>query len=118
MSWLHRLVNTFRPAPLERDIDRGFAFHIREPEDELRTDGLSADEARRRARLQFGHTVAQRERTRDVVYSKSVHDALWGHADRSANTRRRHRDRGVGCRPRRGDSGHPCSVHSADARFA
>jgi putative ABC transport system permease protein len=76
MSWLHRLVNTFRPAPLERDIDREIAFHIREREDELRTGGLSADEARRRARLQFGHTVAQRERTRDVDVANTLDTLL------------------------------------------
>src|SRR5262245_8132330 len=66
MSWIRRLINTIHPATLERDIDREVAFHIREREDELRASGLSADEARRQARLQFGHTVAQRERTRDV----------------------------------------------------
>src|SRR5262245_4792036 len=66
MSWLRRLINTVRPATLERDIDREIAFHIREREEELRAGGFAADEARRRARLQFGHTVAQRERTRDV----------------------------------------------------
>src|SRR5215510_7518609 len=76
MSWLDRLVNTFRPAPLERDIDREIAFHIREREEELRAGGLSADEARRQARLQFGHTVAQRERTRDVDIASTIEATL------------------------------------------
>jgi predicted permease len=66
MSWLRRLVNTVRPATLERDIDREITFHIREREDEFRAGGLSAGEARRRARLQFGSPVVQREDTRDV----------------------------------------------------
>ncbi|HEY9465698.1 MAG TPA: ABC transporter permease, partial [Vicinamibacterales bacterium] len=76
MPWLRRLVNTLRPATLERDIDREIAFHIREREDELRAGGLSADEARRRARLQFGHTVAQRERTRDIDVTTLLDSSL------------------------------------------
>ena len=76
MSWLRRLVNTLRPATLERDIDREIAFHIREREEELRAGGLSADEARRRARLQFGHALAQREWTRDVDITAAIDAAL------------------------------------------
>lgn len=75
MSWLHRLVNTFRPGILERDIDRELAFHIREREDELRAAGLSAEEARRQARLQFGSPALQREDTRDVDTARLL-DAL------------------------------------------
>ena len=75
MSWLRRLANTFRPATLERDIDRELAFHIREREDELRAGGLSAEEARRQARLQFGSAVVRREDTRDVD-SASLVEAL------------------------------------------
>ncbi len=75
MPWLRRLLNTFRPATLERDIAREIAFHIREREEELRAGGLSADEARRRARLQFGSPVVRREETRDVD-TASLLDAL------------------------------------------
>jgi hypothetical protein len=49
MPWLRRFVNTIRSSRLQRDIDREIAFHIREREDELRANGLPADEARRRA---------------------------------------------------------------------
>ena len=66
MSWLHRLVNTFRPAPLERDIDREIAFHIREREEELRAGGLTTDDARRAARRHFGNTLRIREDTHRV----------------------------------------------------
>jgi predicted permease len=66
MSWLRRIVNTISSVSMQRDIDREIAFHIREREDELRASGLNADEARRRARLQFGNATVQRERTRDV----------------------------------------------------
>ena len=54
MSWLRRLINTVRPARLQRDIDRELAFHITERADDLRAGGLSDEEARRRARIQFG----------------------------------------------------------------
>ena len=76
MPWLRRLINTFRPAPLERDIDREIAFHIREREEELRAGGLPTDEARGQARLQFGHPVAQRERTRDVDVANTLDTLL------------------------------------------
>jgi len=33
MSWLRRLVNTFRPARLHRDIERELSFHIAERAD-------------------------------------------------------------------------------------
>ena len=75
MSWLRRIVNTISSARIQRDIDREIAFHIREREDELRAGGLPADEARRRARLQFGNATVQRERTRDVN-SAELLDAL------------------------------------------
>ena len=75
MPWLRRFVNTIRSSRLQRDIDREIAFHIREREDELRANGLPADEARRRAGRQFGNASVQRERTRDVDTAVLV-DAL------------------------------------------
>ncbi len=75
MPWLRRFVNTIRSSRLQRDIDREIAFHIREREDELRANGLPADEAQRRARRQFGNASVQRERTRDVDTAGLV-DAL------------------------------------------
>ena len=75
MPWLRRFVNTIRSSRLQRDIDREIAFHIREREDELCANGLPADEARRRARRQFGNASVQRERTRDVDTAGLV-DAL------------------------------------------
>jgi len=69
MSWLRRLSNTFRTGRIRRDIDRELAFHIAERVDQLRSEGLSQDEATRRARLQFGSLTVQAERTRDVDVS-------------------------------------------------
>src|SRR5262245_16243884 len=75
MPWLRRLLNTVRPSRLERDIDREIAFHVREREDELLAGGVPEHDARRLARLQFGNTLVQRDRTRDVDVSGLL-DAL------------------------------------------
>jgi predicted permease len=74
MNWLRRLVNTVRPGNIERDIDREMQFHLAERIDELRAQGLSPDDAARRARLQFGTLSLQADRTRDMDVS------LWGDA--------------------------------------
>ncbi|HLG57740.1 MAG TPA: ABC transporter permease [Vicinamibacterales bacterium] len=66
MSLARRLWNTLRPARVQRDIDRELSFHLAERVDQLRDEGLSKAEARRRARIQFGNPTLQRERTRDV----------------------------------------------------
>jgi putative ABC transport system permease protein len=66
MSWLHRLWNTVRPERARSRIDRELSFHIAERTDQLRSEGLSDEEATRRARRQFGNVTLQAERTRDV----------------------------------------------------
>ena len=76
MAWLTRLANTFRTGRLRRDIDREQAFHIAERADDLRSGGLSDDEARRRARIQFGSPAAAIERTRDIDISLTADAAL------------------------------------------
>jgi putative ABC transport system permease protein len=69
MSWLRRLRNTIKPGRIEREIERELAFHLAERTDELRAQGLSPDEASRRARLQLGNLALQTERTRDMDMS-------------------------------------------------
>jgi predicted permease len=66
MSWLQRLWNTVRPARVQSRIDRELSFHIAERTDQLRSEGLSQEEATRRARRQFGNVTVHAERTRDV----------------------------------------------------
>lgn len=66
MSWLRRLFNTFRPSRVEREIEREISFHLAERADQLRAEGMSDAEAKRRARLQFGNPLVQAERTREV----------------------------------------------------
>ena len=72
MSWFHRLLNTFRPGRVQRDIDREISFHLAERADQLRSEGVDPEEARRRAWLQFGNPVVQRERIRDVDVARAV----------------------------------------------
>jgi predicted permease len=66
MSWLRRLANTLRPGKLHRDIDRELSFHIAERTEQLAAQGIGRAEAARRARIQFGNPIVQRERTREV----------------------------------------------------
>jgi putative ABC transport system permease protein len=77
MSWLRRLSNTFRTGRVRGDIDRELAFHIAERVEQLRAEGLTAEEATRRARIQFGNPAVQIERTRDVDVSGAA-DAFLG----------------------------------------
>ena len=66
MSWLRRLINTFRPGRLHRDIDRELSFHIAERVDQLRDEGMSLDDARFAAQRQFGNALRIRERTHET----------------------------------------------------
>jgi predicted permease len=66
MAWLRRVVNTWRRKALDDDVDRELSFHLAERIDQLRAEGLSDGDARRRARLQFGNPLLQRERTIEV----------------------------------------------------
>ena len=69
MSWFQRLRNTFRPERVHGDINREISFHIAERADQLRSEGMSGQEAARRARLQFGSVRGQAEHTRDMDIS-------------------------------------------------
>jgi predicted permease len=66
MSWLRRLSNTLRTGRVRVDIDRELSFHIAERVEQLRAEGLTVEEATRRARIQFGNPAVQIERTLDV----------------------------------------------------
>jgi putative ABC transport system permease protein len=76
MSWLRRLLNTFVPGRVERDLDRERSFHIAERVDELRAASATERDARRLARLQFGNPIVQSERTRNVDVAGWVDGAL------------------------------------------
>jgi predicted permease len=65
MSWMHRLRRSLRPTPLESALDDELSFHIEQRTEEFIGQGLSAEEARRRAQLLFGNRTLLRESTRD-----------------------------------------------------
>jgi predicted permease len=66
MAWSHRLWSALRPGRLQNDIARELSFHLEERADQLRAEGLSAEEARRQARRRFGNLALEVERTRDM----------------------------------------------------
>lgn len=72
MHWHRRLWNVLRPNPLQRDLERELAFHLRELTDELRESGLSQTQAERQAKLQFGNFTTHLERTRDMDINTRV----------------------------------------------
>jgi putative ABC transport system permease protein len=76
MGWYRRFWNTVRPGRTARDLERELAFHVAERVDELRAAGMSAAEAQRLARAQFGNYTTQVERTRDMDIYGSLESAL------------------------------------------
>ena len=66
MSWLSRLVKTFRSRGLEQELDEELRDHIERRAAELRDKGIQEQEARRRAAVRFGNTTLIREQTRDA----------------------------------------------------
>jgi predicted permease len=65
MAWIHKLLRTIRPQPLDRALDDELRFHIEQRTDEFAAQGMSPAEARRQAELLFGNRTALRESTRD-----------------------------------------------------
>ena len=63
--WLRRLRALVRRGAVERELDEELAFHLEMETEKLRRQGLSADEARRRARLAFGGVEGAKEGVRD-----------------------------------------------------
>jgi hypothetical protein len=66
MSWLARVVNVFRSARVEDDLDEEMQFHLDETTRRLTAEGLSSEAASREARRRLGNGLAVRERSRDV----------------------------------------------------
>jgi predicted permease len=72
VSWLKGLT---RRSTLERELDDELAFHLRARTEHWRQRGLPADEAYRRARLEFGAADATRERCREARGLRLVDEA-------------------------------------------
>src|SRR5215467_4207272 len=62
---LSRFWNLFRRKRLDRELDAELRYHMESLEAEYRHQGLSADEAHRAARRDFGGVVAAQEAYRD-----------------------------------------------------
>src|SRR5215468_8548569 len=75
-KWLGRLRNVVRPGCMDRDLERELRFHVTERIEELRDAGMSAEDALRLARRQFGNYTAQVERTRDMDIAEGLDAAL------------------------------------------
>src|SRR5687767_9815763 len=71
MSWLMRLFGRNR---LEREMDREMSFHLDAAIADHVRAGLSPDEARRRARIDFGGPEQMKEATRDARGTRWVED--------------------------------------------
>ena len=69
MEWLNalrlRVRALWRSRQLEHDLDDEMAFHLAMREQSLRDDGAAADDARDRARRQFGNTLIVKESLRE-----------------------------------------------------
>lgn len=87
----HRLMAAGRPAQLDRDFDAERRAHLDLAADEYERQGLSRDEARRRARLAFGGEAGAVELHRDVRALPSFEGLL--------------RDLSYACRSLRRDAG-------------
>ena len=66
MSWLSRFVSVIRSDRLNRDLDDEMRFHLDARTDEYTRAGLSTEEARARARRQFGSPALLRDASRDI----------------------------------------------------
>ena len=80
MSWYSRLLDTFLPGRLDRELDEEMRYHIEMRTEGYRRDGLSSDEAHRKALRRFGSPLLTRERVHDVrllVWLDSVRQDLW-----------------------------------------
>lgn len=65
MSWISRLLNSFRGDDVSSDVEREVEFHLNERVDELVAGGMTVHDARARARKQFGNPTMQKEQTRE-----------------------------------------------------
>src|SRR5262249_37236999 len=76
ISFGRRLAALVRRTRLDRDLDDELAFHLAMREAEYRKSGSSPQDARDRARRQFGNVTYFREQARDVRTFQSVETLL------------------------------------------
>lgn len=66
MSWISRFARVMRRGRVDRDLDEEIRFHLEARTDEYVRSGMAPEEARARARRQFGNPVLAREASHDV----------------------------------------------------
>jgi predicted permease len=80
MSWYKRLLDTVRPSRLDTELDEEMRFHLDMRSAAYEREGLSPDDARRRALRRFGSPVHVRETAREIhviAWLDSVRQDLW-----------------------------------------
>ena len=65
MSWVSRLVNTFRASRVDRDLDEELRFHLEERSGDLMRRGLDRDKANAQALRELGAPLRHREASRE-----------------------------------------------------
>lgn len=73
MRWLRFL---FQRDRLERDLDRELLYHLDRRSEELVRTGLSPDEARRQASLEFGGVTQTKEDVRSAWFARWLDDLI------------------------------------------
>ena len=63
---MRRILDLFLRSALERRMEEEFAHHLAMLEAKFRSEGHSEEEARRRARREFGSVEMQKDRHREV----------------------------------------------------
>src|SRR5215471_6957606 len=66
MSWINRLLRSFRRNRLEDQLDEELQFHLEMRTQEFIAAGMTPEEGRYRARRLFGNQVLLKERTREM----------------------------------------------------
>src|SRR3989442_6968180 len=65
-AWWSRLLALFRQRKLEQELDEELRFHIAQYTEDLVRSGISMEEARRRARIEFGGIDTVKEDCREA----------------------------------------------------
>jgi len=76
MFWLSRLRNAIAPQRLDEDLHDELADHIARRAASLRSEGVSEEEAHRRARVKFGNATQIREQSREIRLASILETTL------------------------------------------
>lgn len=88
LRWLRRIAALGRSRRLDRELDAEIRLHLQLAEDDGRRNGLSPEEARRLARIQFGGIEAVKADHREVRSASAV-EAWWRDARHASRALRR-----------------------------